>query len=237
MCGVVVYFIVHHQDAGDIPSLPETVDISSKDQKEIEEVVQNFMKDNSTWGVVEDKLVSKDISFQKTMIMKNRPESYEMFLGKTDTYLVTRAKYISKHSALWYEDSVTREWSDSFERDSLVNYTNNSSAVSIPEKGSVVKIGGKNYPVVSTKASFSVTEKRRLQMVNDSSWDGSFEVQQKVFSGKADVNVVKEKDGWKVYSMSNVSHPFVFSTWDDNGEDRPDQFDFTKVGTIKGGEK
>lgn len=218
---------------------PEEIDtsiaITAEEQEAVAARLESFFRASTEWGLSPESVNGDNIFDIKEVILKNGATAPSHWLARGAVYLKLKEDaYIMPFGPLWYEDSKVSTWYDEYSRDNLMSFVTGDVNITVPDRGSILTLSGDKLTSVSVDATFSVTETRRVQTANDSSWDGTFAVEEKVFTDTAKVIMVYSMDQWKVYDIKGLEFPFLQVTWGN-----PDssyemfQFDFVRTGEIK----
>lgn len=230
--GATFAFLYFTGDKGE--TVKSDVVFSSQEQGVIESQTKAFLQAATTWGLKQDSINENNALTVRSMLNSNHSDAKNFFNGRGDTYLEVRSKFIAYDSNLWASDGTVLTWHDAHSRSTMSRFEFIDATVTVPSNGSLITIGDNAYRAVQVDAVFNVKQTRMLQMIDDSSWDGELQVDEKTFESNAVIVLVEMEGAWKIYDVRGETYPFLLVSWSNGNSDYLEyQGDFTVVGNFK----
>lgn len=208
--------------------------ISETEKVAARQVLENFFTDAGTWGLKTDTLTEDNLASVRYLIAINGPSAPTYWQSRNETYLALRDEYLLNGTPMWTSDGEVQAWVDMISRDSLSSFKTVDVEVQPIEDGSWFMVQGEQVKSVTIDVNYSVVQTRYNQSSTDSSWDGTFIVDEKRFDDSASVILIQINDSWRLYDLRGNEFPFVLASWLNPDQDYYDsQFDFVETGRIK----
>lgn len=208
--------------------------ISEVEKVEARKVLENFFTEAGTWGVKTDELTSENIASVRYLIAINGPSAPTYWQSRNDTYMQLRETYLVPGTPMWTSDGEVQAWVDMISRDSMSSFETVDVEIDPIGDGSWFMVQGEQAKSVTIDVKYSIVQTRYNQTSTDSSWDGTFVVDEKRFDDSASVILVQVADEWRLYDLRGNEFPFTLASWLTPDRDYYDsQFDFVETGRIK----
>lgn len=236
IAGVFVYFS-NQKPADD--SVKTDVQISDADQTNMKSSAEDALGRLGTFGVKGDKVTGDNASEVRYVITQSPGDANDFFLSRKKAY-ESVVPLLSKDSAVTIGVKDVESWTNSWEIDNLASFEISNVTVNVPKTGKYLDdLNGDSDSraiIVSAEVTFTTTETIRRATVDDSSWDGTYDVMEKVYpNNKANVVFIQEDNSWKIYDLNGIDKKFLLANYrTPSSDDYADlNFDFKKIGTIK----
>lgn len=230
---VLVFVIFLFTREGDT-EVGKDVEISETEKVAARQTIENFFTDAGSWGLREDTLTEENMQSVRYLIAVNGASAPTYWESRNEAYLALRDEFLLTQTPMWAVDGVVQSWVDMTARDSLSTFKTTSVDIEPIGDGSWFLYQNEQVKSVTVKVDYSVKQTRRNQTATDSSWDGTFLVDEKVFHDSANVILIQNAGEWKVFDVRGQRFPFTLASWLNPDSDYYDsQFDFTQVGRIE----
>jgi hypothetical protein len=221
--------------------------LSDEAQDEITQVVKNFIRDNGTWGVVSKNLTEENFYSVDEAVQTNKYDDASTYVPRHKRYEDLRAKYLSETGNLWYSTSVFSEWDDYTAKAKLASFEIVDVDVEVPKENTELLIATNQGIAVNVTFTSKQTiripgrdsEHEPNQGVpsghNDDEDDGTYTVYTKTVTDRTRIILVNDGEKWLVHNMSEISNPYILSTWATPNSPYSDKQliqDFKEIGTI-----
>lgn len=234
--GATVALVVFTRHTEEQSMKVDTIPLSQEERIGAEGVAREFVTRAGTWGLREDSVNSSNIVQASSVIANHTPATPSYWASRQDVYRQLKENLLLAVSPLTYGEEVYREWQDDVAETTLSSFKVTSVQAQAQEAGTLTVVGGAQLTTVEVRVTFTSLQKRRIKTADDSSWDGTFRVDEKLITEETVVKVVQEtEDAWKVSSMSALKNPYILATWRNAADDYTNtQEGFTPRGTLKG---
>lgn len=212
------------------------VPLSKTDQLASEESASEFLKTAGTFGIKSSELTGDNIRNVSYLLTKNDASVTRYVTSRKDSYGFLNKNYVYKGSPLDYDGRSVAQWKSPSEDRNLTSYQSQNVTAKAKPNAQMLTISGKDVPAAEVEVTFDSKETIRTVTANDTTWDGSYSVLEKLFpKNSVTLLLVEENGSWKVYSQNNLQKQFLLSTWENPDSDAysNDQTGFTQVSTLK----
>lgn len=208
--------------------------ITEVEKVDARKTIENYFAEAGTWGVRTDTLTSENLASVRYLIAINGPSAPTYWKSRNETYMSLRENYLVNGTPMWSSDGEVQAWVDMISRDSMSSFETVDVEVQPIEDGSWFMVQGEQVKSVTIDVNYSVLQTRYNQSATDSSWDGTFIVDEKRFDDSASVILVQINGKWRLYDLRGNEFPFLLASWLKPESDYyEDQYDFTETGRIK----
>ena len=214
----------------DQPSV-RTFELAADDAKSIQHSAENILVETGNFGIEPEQLTNNNLQEIGYTVTRQDPG--------WDSYVTSRAKSydsvrdsIMRNSPIDYDRSVTAKWPEGNELATLKTFDLEDSNVTMPEEGTIESSNeDEDARYVRVKATFNSTVTQRLVTAEDTSWDGSYRILQKDFSGAATFVFRNYAGEWLLHDVEEPNNGFLLSLWTPNFTDEytDKMFDFREV--------
>ena len=218
------------------PEITSQVEIDNQDQVLLSSRAKELLSIAGNFGVRPNTLTGDNIMNAQYLIASNPNQAKDFFVSRESAYAALKP-HVFAGSPLSYDDRAVSQWTNQNELQNLTGYTVDSVSATTKKTGSYVNIGDKQHTAATVTVNFTSVATQRIQTINDSAWDGTFNVMEKTFANNT-ANLTFAKDGngqWKLYSITDLKNQFLLATWYTPNSDAyaNTQFDFKLIDTIK----
>jgi hypothetical protein len=229
------FLIITLIQKGQSEGIISDVMISNEEKQVIEKNSKEFITVAGTWGLKAKKITPENLIAVAYIVGTNSPTGEDYWDSRGTIYSKLKSTLIAENSPLWYGQSTTVNWTDPTSRDSLATFeAAGSPLITIPAQGSYLTYNGKTVRAVQVTITYSIKETRRIKTSTDVSWDGTYQVDSRVYDDKAEIILVDAGGTWQIYDIKGVTYPFALVTWKNASDEYTNQqFGFTNVSTIK----
>lgn len=195
-------------------NVKSVVPLSAPDQIASETAAQEFIKSSGNFGIKGSELTGDNIRNVSYLLTSEDVSATRYLTSRKDSYNLLKKTQIYKSSPLDYDSRVVTQWKTPTEDRNLTSYQALNVVTKARSDAQVLLIDGKSSNAAEVDVTFDSKETIRLVTANDTTWDGSYSVLEKLFP-KNTVTLLLVKDGeqWKVYAQSNLQKQFLLSTW------------------------
>lgn len=205
--------------------------LSPDDSRLIERRADSILASVGEFGIDDSQLTKNNIQ-EVGYIVSRQDEGWEnYFISRSASYDSVRSD-IMRGSPIDYARSTTAEWESGNELDDLKSFKVNEADVTVPKEGTIESSGSKNnVHYVRVNVDFDSTVTQRLVTANDTSWDGSYKILEKDFSGSATLVFRDYAGEWLLYDVEKPTNEFLLSLWTPNFTDEytDKMYDFREV--------
>lgn len=231
-----IIFLIPNDTQQSDDTVKSDITLTAEDKAETSALAKDVIKSFGTFGFITDQITGDNIMDVSYLVSQDPSNAENFFTSREDAYNLTKEKFIAAGSPMDYDSRKVTDWTNDFEINSLASFSVESVEATTQNKGSTVSSeDGTSRTIAIVNVTFTSREIQRNQTVNDSTWDGTWDVSQKDFNDKAVLNFVQTENGWQLYSMTGPTNAFLLSSWETPEASlyANTQFDFQKVGTLK----
>lgn len=200
------------------PTTP-TSPVSAEDQAQIGKVVEGFVANAGRWGLKDEVFTPENAISVFSAVSSNSRLAVNYWDSRSAVYPNVAEGYLANPSPLRHSTDQYVYWDEQLEKSLLASFRATTANVSVPSTQTMISYQSTVVPQVDVPFTLVSELTRRTQTVNDSSWDGTFEIQKGTFREDMVASVVKVDGEWKMYSLRGP-RPYLLTTWGD-----PDQVD------------
>lgn len=194
--------------------LTPTAELSDNDQQQIRSVVDQFITSAGRFGVREDTALKPETLFAaRAAVMSNSRISPDYWDARPAVYANVKS-LIASASPLSYPEAVYSTWDETMERERMASFRSTASEINVPTRSSMMNYQNNTVPTVNVTLTLSSAVRQHLQSIDDSSWDGTFEVSESSMSETVTISMVQAAGEWKIYDIQ-MTHPYLLVTWGD----------------------
>jgi hypothetical protein len=217
-------------------SVKSTVPLSKTDQIASESVASEFLKASGNFGLKTSELTGDNIRNVSYLLTTGDASASRYLTSRKDSYNFVNSSYVYKGSPLNYDSRSVSQWKSPFDDRNLATYQALNVVAQAKPNAQMLTVDSKEVPAAEVEVSFDSKETIRTVTANDTTWDGSYSVLEKLFpKNTVTLLLVQDNGTWKVYAQSNLQRQFLLSTWETPDSDAyaNDQTGFTQVSTLK----
>lgn len=217
-------------------SVKSAVSLSNTDQIASEAVASEFLKASGNFGIKTSEITGDNIRNVSYLLTTGDVSANRYLTSRKDSYNFVNSSLIYKGSSLDYDSRTVSQWKSPIDDRNLATYQALNVVVKAKPNAQLVTISGKEEPAAEVEVTFDSKETIRTVTANDTTWDGSYSVLEKLFpKNNLTLLLVQDNGTWKVYAQSNLQKQFLLSTWatPDSDAYSNDQTGFTQVSTLK----
>lgn len=217
-------------------TVKSTVPLSNTDQIASESVASEFLKASGNFGVKGDELTGDNIRNVSYLLTRGDASVSRYVSSRKDSYNFLNKTYVYKGSPIDYDARSVAQWKTPVEDRNLTSYQALNIVSKAKPNAQMLTISGQEVPAAEVEVTFDSKETIRTVTANDTTWDGSYSVLEKLFpKNTVTLLLVQDSGTWKVYAQSNLQKQFLLSTWETPDSDAysTDQTGFTQVSTLK----
>jgi hypothetical protein len=223
-------------DENPAASVNSSVPLSKTDQLASESSTTEFLKVAGNFGIKTSELTGDNIRNVSYLLTTGDVSVNRYITSRKDSYDFLKQTYIYSGSPLDYDSRAVTQWKTPSEDTNLTTYQMTNVVAKAKSDAQLVTIDGKEEIAAEVDVTFDSKETIRTVTANDTSWDGSYSVLEKLFPKNTVTFLLVQDDGnWKIYAQSNLQKQFLLSTWatPDSDAYSSDQTGFIQVSTLK----
>lgn len=233
VAGILIIMFVIPEDTNDTRDVKSDLKISDSDKAEVEATAQNIIERAGNFGFIPDKINADNLQEISYNLSVDENNSEEFFNSRQLSYDSIK-RFIMPNSPIDYSDEVIARWNNDMELKSMISYE--IDYVDTAAKDTAGRIDGNTAAVVDV--DFTTKEQVRNKTANDTTWDGSYSIGQKMFNNNT-AQFVFTKDPtsneWRLYEIKDLKNKFLLSTWENPNIDSflSTQQNFENVGVLE----
>lgn len=193
--------------------------LSADDSRIIQRRADSILSATGNFGIDDSQLTNNNIQ-EIGYVVSRQDEGWDSYTTSRAASYDSIRSSIMRGSPVDYDRKTTAEWEYGDELDRLKSFNLNESDAKVPEKGTIESSDGEDDAhYVRVNVTFNSTVTERLVTAEDVSWDGSYRILQKDFSGSATLVFRDYAGEWLLYGVEKPQNEFLLSLWSPNFTD------------------